>query len=103
MFKNNGPGSSGTGSSKSGEILPENIHVTDEESSDIMNVLFVGNDHGRFTLRLYGGFETDSISLPKLLDAYGVKGYKVITWIISALELSSEPMLTNVNCRMLDA
>ncbi|KAF9291825.1 Anaphase-promoting complex subunit 4 [Mortierella alpina] len=87
MFKNNGPGLSGTGNSKSGEILPENIHVTDEESSDIMNVLFVGNDHGWFTLRLYGGFETDSISLPKLLDAYGVKGYKTLNILKTDIRL----------------
>ncbi|KAF9960280.1 anaphase promoting complex subunit 4 [Mortierella alpina] len=78
MFKNNTLGLLGAGNAKSGEILAENIHVTDEESSDVMNVLFVGNDQGRFTLRLYGGFESDSISLPKLLDAYGVRGYKTL-------------------------
>ncbi|KAF9954838.1 anaphase promoting complex subunit 4 [Mortierella alpina] len=77
MFKNNTLGLPGTSTIKSGELLAENILVTDEESSDIMNVLFVGNDQGQFTLRLYGGFETDSISLSKLLEAYGVRGYKV--------------------------
>ena len=76
--------------------MAENILVTDEESSDIMNVLFVGNDLGQFTLRLYGGFETDSISLPKLLDAYGVRGYKVFSsrFYFLAFELQSGPILT---------
>ncbi|KAF9942981.1 anaphase promoting complex subunit 4 [Mortierella alpina] len=87
MFKNNTLGLPGTGSTKSGEILAENIHVMDEESSDIMNVLFVGNDQGRFTLRLYGGFETDSISLPKLLDAYGLRGYKTLNILKTDIRL----------------
>ncbi|KAF9573985.1 anaphase promoting complex subunit 4 [Mortierella alpina] len=87
LFKNNTPGLPGTGGNKSGEILAENIHVTDEESSDIMNVLFVGNEQGQFLLRLYGGFETDSISLPKLLDSYGLRGYKKLNILKTDISL----------------
>ncbi|CAO3567166.1 unnamed protein product, partial [Mortierella alpina] len=93
MFKNNTLGSPGNGITKSGELLAENILVMDEESSDIMNVLFVGNDLGQFSLRLYGGFETDSISLPKLLDAYGVRGYKALNLLKTDIRLDLSEMI----------
>ncbi|KAG0206767.1 Anaphase-promoting complex subunit 4 [Mortierella sp. GBA30] len=74
MFKNNIQGmlgASGAGGVKSGTSSAESVHVPDEESSDVMNVLFVGDDQGRFTLRLFGGFETNRVFLPELLEAYG--------------------------------
>lgn len=57
--------------------VPDDVDEKDEESSDVMNVLFAGDNRGSFRLRLFGGFEVKAVSLLNLMESYGVKSYKV--------------------------
>ncbi|KAF9349554.1 anaphase promoting complex subunit 4 [Mortierella sp. AD094] len=88
MFtKNNTQLASGSGSAKDVQALAEKIDEPDEESSDIMNVLFVGDNKGCFKLKLFGDFETDLVSLLELLRSYGVQGFKTIDILKTDIQL----------------
>ncbi|KAF9157481.1 anaphase promoting complex subunit 4 [Mortierella sp. AD011] len=88
MFaKNNTQLASGSGNAKDVQALAEKIDECDEESSDIMNVLFVGDDKGWFKLKLFGDFETDLVSLLDLLHSYGIQGFQTIDILKTDIQL----------------
>lgn len=55
----------------------EDVTVLDEESSPIMNALFSSDNHGRFRLRLFGGFDMESISLSDMLQKFAPHQFQV--------------------------
>ncbi|KAI8604868.1 anaphase-promoting complex, cyclosome, subunit 4-domain-containing protein [Dissophora ornata] len=81
MFNKNSTqgGGSGLGGANNGSRPEEGIDDLNEESSDIMNVLLSGDNQGLFKLRMFGGFETNPLSLMDLLDSYGVKNLKTLS------------------------
>ncbi|KAF9112171.1 Anaphase-promoting complex subunit 4 [Mortierella sp. AM989] len=88
MFNKNHPQlAAGSGSSKDVKALAEKMDEPDEESSDIMNILFIGDNKGRFKLRLFGGFETGPVSLLELLGLYGVKDLKSLNILKADIQL----------------
>ncbi|KAF9992681.1 hypothetical protein BGZ79_002772, partial [Entomortierella chlamydospora] len=88
MFaKNNTQIASGSGNAKDVQALAEKIDEPDEESSDIMNVLFVGDNKGWFRLKLFGDFETDLVSLLDLLRSYGIQGFQTIDILKTDIQL----------------
>ncbi|KAF9922396.1 Anaphase-promoting complex subunit 4 [Linnemannia zychae] len=74
MFNKGLLGAGGMGATKSGINPDESCAVQDEESSAIMNVLFAGDQHGVFMLRLFEGFDTISLSMTDLMKLYST-GY----------------------------
>ncbi|KAF9279468.1 Anaphase-promoting complex subunit 4 [Mortierella antarctica] len=56
----------------------EDVTVLDEESSPIMNALFSSDNQGRFKLRLFGGFDMESISLKDMLQKFGPHQFQTI-------------------------
>ncbi|KAG0099379.1 Anaphase-promoting complex subunit 4 [Podila epicladia] len=56
----------------------EDVTVLDEESSPIMNALFSSDNHGRFRLRLFGGFDMESISLKDMLLKFAPHQFQTI-------------------------
>jgi hypothetical protein len=79
MFNKNFLGGAGAGGSKSGPTPEDGCSVLDEESGPIMNVLFSGDQRGRFILRLFEGFDMDSVSLLDLLRMHSTKDHLVGT------------------------
>ncbi|KAF9156967.1 Anaphase-promoting complex subunit 4 [Linnemannia schmuckeri] len=75
MFNKNFMSGTGAGGAKSGPSPEENCSVLDEETSPIMNVLFLGDHRGRFMLRLFEGFDMDVVSLPDLLKICGTRDH----------------------------
>ncbi|KAF9433325.1 Anaphase-promoting complex subunit 4 [Entomortierella beljakovae] len=74
MKNSNQPGTASGGiksTQGSGETF-EKLEEPDEESIDVMNVLFAGNSCGVFKLQIFGGFDTDPISLLEILESHGV-------------------------------
>ncbi|KAF9131198.1 Anaphase-promoting complex subunit 4 [Mortierella sp. 14UC] len=76
MFNKTILGGAGTGGNKSAPSPEESCNVLDEESSPIMNVLLSGDHQGRLMLRLFEGFDMDTVSLSDLLRTYGSGSYK---------------------------
>ncbi|KAG0282707.1 anaphase promoting complex subunit 4 [Linnemannia gamsii] len=73
MFNKNLLGGAGAGGSKAGSSPEEGCNVLDEETGPIMNVLFSGDQRGKFMLRLFEGFDMDTVSLLELLRIQGTK------------------------------
>ncbi|KAG0304314.1 anaphase promoting complex subunit 4 [Dissophora globulifera] len=71
-------GGAGLGGAESGPMLEEDVIDMDEESSDIMNVLFAGDSCAEFKLRMFGGFETNAISLLDLIRSFGIKDFETL-------------------------
>ncbi|KAF9932012.1 Anaphase-promoting complex subunit 4, partial [Modicella reniformis] len=67
--------------------VPEAVDEKDEESSDIMNVLFAGDNHGCFKLKLFGSFEVKAVSLLDLMESYGVKRFKTLNILDTDIQL----------------
>lgn len=61
----------------------EDVTVLDEESSPIMNALFSSDSHGRFRLRLFGGFDVESISLSEMLQKLAPHQFQVLYSLVS--------------------
>lgn len=61
----------------------EDVTVLDEESSPIMNALFSSDSHGRFRLRLFGGFNMESISLSEMLQTFAPHQFQVLYSLVS--------------------
>lgn len=61
----------------------EDVTVLDEESSPIMNALFSSDSHGRFRLRLFGGFDMESISLSEMLQKLAPHQFQVLYSLVS--------------------
>ncbi|KAI1305763.1 Anaphase-promoting complex subunit 4 [Mortierella claussenii] len=84
-------GGSGPGSAadikKKAEALAEAVDEPDEESSDIMNVLIAGDNHGRLKLSLFGGFETKPVSVLDLLHSYGIKQFSTLDILQTDIQL----------------
>ncbi|KAG0367349.1 Anaphase-promoting complex subunit 4 [Gamsiella multidivaricata] len=79
MFnKSTAQGGTGPGGFKSAPIQEADIDGIAEESSDVMNVLFAGDNQSCFKLRMFGEFETGSISLLDLMGVYGNKNFKLL-------------------------
>ncbi|KAK3829669.1 MAG: anaphase-promoting complex, cyclosome, subunit 4-domain-containing protein [Linnemannia gamsii] len=76
MFNKNFLGGAGAGGNKSALSPEENCNVLDEESSPIMNVLLSGDHQGRMMLRLFEGFDMESILLSDLLKIHNSTEYK---------------------------
>ncbi|KAG0205636.1 Anaphase-promoting complex subunit 4 [Mortierella sp. NVP41] len=87
MFNKNFSGGAGTGVTKAGVNPEERCNVLDEESSPIMNVLFSGDRHGRFMMRLFEGFDMDSVSLPELLKIHGIRHQKDLDILKADMQL----------------
>lgn len=78
MFtKHASQGGTGSGSADISSVPEINVDGPDEESSDIMNVLFLGDDQGCFKMRMFGELETGSASLLTLLRSYGLTEFEV--------------------------
>ncbi|KAF9093321.1 Anaphase-promoting complex subunit 4 [Mortierella sp. GBA35] len=87
MFNKNFSGGAGTGVTKAGANPEERCNVLDEESSPIMNVLFSGDRHGRFMMRLFEGFDMDSVSLPELLKIHDIRHQKDLDILKADMQL----------------
>lgn len=79
MFNKNLLGGVGAGGSKVGPSPEEGCSLLDEETGPIMNVLFSGDQRGRFMMRLFEGFDMDTVSLLELLRIHGTKNHLVCT------------------------
>ncbi|KAF9911645.1 hypothetical protein EC991_002763 [Linnemannia zychae] len=75
MFNKNFLGGAGTAGNRSTPSPEESCNVLDEESSPIMNVLLSGDHRGRLMLRLFDGFDMETVSLSDLLKAYGSRNH----------------------------
>ncbi|KAG0040604.1 Anaphase-promoting complex subunit 4 [Podila clonocystis] len=71
-------GAARTAGTVHGLSKPEDVTVLDEESSPIMNALFSSDSHGRFRLRLFGGFDMKSISLKDMLQEFAPHQFQTI-------------------------
>jgi hypothetical protein len=58
-------------------VVPDDVDEKHEEGSEVMNVLFAGDNCGEFRLRLFGAFDVKSVSLLSLMEAYGIRDLKV--------------------------
>ncbi|KAF9214555.1 Anaphase-promoting complex subunit 4 [Podila verticillata] len=64
----------------------EDVTVLDEESSPIMNALFSSDSHGRFRLRLFGGFDMESISLSEMLQMFAPHQFQTVDIIAADIQ-----------------
>ncbi|KAF9380612.1 Anaphase-promoting complex subunit 4 [Podila verticillata] len=67
-------------------IKAEDVTVLDEESSPIMNALFSSDSHGRFRLRLFGGFDMESISLSEMLQMFAPHQFQTVDIIAADIQ-----------------
>ncbi|KAF8977944.1 Anaphase-promoting complex subunit 4 [Entomortierella lignicola] len=89
MFnKNLAQRTAASASVKDVQALAEKTDEPNEESSEIMNVLFVGDKNGQFKLRLFGGFETNVVSLLELLQSFGIHELKGVDILKTDIQLN---------------